>query len=91
MKLTILKKDLLEKVKNRALNPKEIEELKENVEIVLVKAAQKEDPKLSIKREGERYRFLVTWGDSVEKFQGFLTAYENFSWCVEVSAKENKE
>ncbi|GKV56946.1 hypothetical protein NCCP2222_28930 [Sporosarcina sp. NCCP-2222] len=52
-------------------------------------AVSKDDPTLElylIEVDGQK-KFEVRWDDSQELFTGWYTAWENFTWCLNIAGK----
>ncbi|PID14497.1 hypothetical protein CSV63_12020 [Sporosarcina sp. P34] len=51
-------------------------------------AVAKEDPTLAlylVEVDGQR-KFEVRWDDSHELFTGWYSAWENFTWCLDIAS-----
>lgn len=89
MNYKILKKDVFEQAQVRSVSDVEFteEELQNGMKIAVSKA----DPTLAlylIDVDGKK-KFNVVWDDSSEIFNGWLSAWDNFTWCLSVADAEN--
>lgn len=88
MNYTIVNKKVYEQAQVRSVQDVEMteEELKNGMKIAVSKA----DPTLAlylIDVDGKK-KFNVVWDDSTEIFTGWLSAWENFTWCLSVADAE---
>lgn len=91
MNYKIINKQLFEQAQVRSVQDIEFteEELKNGIQIVV----SKDDPTLAlylIEVNGKK-KFNVVWDDSSEIFTGWLSAWDNFTWCLNVVEAEKKE
>lgn len=91
MNYKIINKQLFEQAQVRSVQDVEFteEELKNGIQIVVAK----DDPTLAIYLidvNGQK-KFNVVWDDSSEIFTGWLSAWDNFTWCLSVVEAEKKK
>lgn len=91
MNYKIINKQVYEQAQVRSVQDVEFteEELKNGIKI----AESKADPTLAlylVDVDG-RKKFNVVWDDSSEIFSGWLSAWDNFTWCLGVAEAQKNE
>ncbi|MGE7676092.1 hypothetical protein ACQKMV_21360 [Lysinibacillus sp. NPDC094403] len=89
MNYKIFNKQVFEQAQVRSVSDVLLTE--EELEHGMKLAVSKSDPTLTlylVDINGQK-KFDVRWDDSSEIFSGWYSAWDNFSWCLDVADKEN--
>ncbi len=84
MKYKIINKKVFEQAQLRSVS--DVPFTEEELQIGMKLAVSKEDNTLAlylVDVSGQK-RFDVRWDDSSEQFKGWQSAWDNFSWCLNV-------
>ncbi|MFF2179365.1 hypothetical protein ACFVT8_23375 [Lysinibacillus sp. NPDC058147] len=89
MNYKIFNKQVFEQAQVRSVSDVLLTE--EELEHGMKLAVSKSDPNLTlylVDVDGQK-KFDVRWDDSSEIFSGWYSAWDNFTWCLDIVDKEN--
>jgi hypothetical protein len=89
MNYKIINKQVFEQAQVRSVS--DVSFTEEELENGMKLAVSKKDPTLTlylVDIEGQK-KFDVRWDDSSEIFNGWYSAWDNFSWCLNIVDSQN--